>query len=279
MDSIDTAAVRQLLEEHCWTRSGRRKRCARDCPELLPQVRRRWQRSSPCDAQLDAMFPAPGSTRPPATHRRRPSARRSAPDPRLRSLGGAGARRHGRRLQGPAPAPQPLRRRQNAARRRRTPSPASSERFLREAEAVAGLRHPNIVQVHDMGDARRPALLHDGVRRGRQPGPETGGHAPAAPPGGRSAGDPGRCRPGGPPERDRASRPEAGQRPPDRRRHAQDQRLRAGPTDWTARPASPGAAPRSGRRATWPPSKPRRERATWGRPRTSMRWGQSCTSC
>jgi serine/threonine protein kinase len=28
----------------------------------------------------------------------------------------------------------------------------SRKRFLREAEAVAGLRHPNIVQVYDMGD-------------------------------------------------------------------------------------------------------------------------------
>ena len=31
-------------------------------------------------------------------------------------------------------------------------SSESRERFLREAEAVAGLRHPNIVQVHDMGE-------------------------------------------------------------------------------------------------------------------------------
>ena len=32
------------------------------------------------------------------------------------------------------------------------PARESQERFLREAEAVAGLRHPNIVQVYDMGD-------------------------------------------------------------------------------------------------------------------------------
>src|SRR5262249_32967173 len=30
--------------------------------------------------------------------------------------------------------------------------PEELERFFREAEAVAGLRHANIVQVHDMGD-------------------------------------------------------------------------------------------------------------------------------
>ena len=33
----------------------------------------------------------------------------------------------------------------------------------------------------------RPALLHHGVRRGGQPGPEAGGHAPAGPPGRRAA--------------------------------------------------------------------------------------------
>jgi serine/threonine-protein kinase len=30
--------------------------------------------------------------------------------------------------------------------------PQERERFLREAKAVAGLRHPNLVQVYDMGD-------------------------------------------------------------------------------------------------------------------------------
>ncbi len=36
-------------------------------------------------------------------------------------------------------------------------SPHERERFQREAEAVAGLRHPNVVQIHDVGDsAGRP---------------------------------------------------------------------------------------------------------------------------
>jgi len=41
--------------------------------------------------------------------------------------------------------------------------PAERERFLLEAEAVAGLRHPNIVQVYEVGRRGRPVLLHDGV--------------------------------------------------------------------------------------------------------------------
>ena len=32
-------------------------------------------------------------------------------------------------------------------------SPDERERFQREAEAVAGLRHPNVVQIHDVGDS------------------------------------------------------------------------------------------------------------------------------
>src|SRR5215471_5463834 len=30
------------------------------CPELLPEVRRRWQQMCAVEAQLDALFPAPG---------------------------------------------------------------------------------------------------------------------------------------------------------------------------------------------------------------------------
>ena len=50
--------VRSLLEELADSERTPEEVC-RDCPELLPQVRRRWRRKLAYDAKLDAMFPAP----------------------------------------------------------------------------------------------------------------------------------------------------------------------------------------------------------------------------
>ena len=106
--------------------------------------------------------------------------------------------------------------------------PPERARFQREAEAVASLRHANIVAGLRRGRPRGVPVLHDGAPRRGQPGPGPGGHAAAGPPGGRAPDHAGRGRAGGAPGRDRAPRPEAGQHPAHRRGHAQGRRFRAG---------------------------------------------------
>src|SRR5215510_8671101 len=97
----------------------------RGCPELLPEVRQRWQEFRRIDAQLMTLLPGLGA---PA------EADALAPAP---LLAGAYAGPHER------------------------------ARFQREAEAVAGLRHGNIVQVYDVGDHEgRPYFTMEFVEGG-----------------------------------------------------------------------------------------------------------------
>ncbi len=146
--------VRLLLEELLDSEQTPEEVC-RHCPELLPQVRRRWQRKLDCDAQLDAMFPAPESDSPFDKPSLTPS---SAELPRIPGYdvqevldhGGMGVVYRARHVRlNRSVAIKMLLTGAHAG-------PESRARFLREAEAAAGLRHPNIVQVHDMGD-------HDGL--------------------------------------------------------------------------------------------------------------------
>src|SRR5262249_38319917 len=144
----DDPRVEQVLEELLDT-GGTPEEACRTCPELLPQVRAGWQRLVALKAEVGAVFlPSPvpdGATPPPPP---------TADLPRIRGyevqevlgLGGMGVvykawhRRLNRAvalkmlLAGPYARPEEL------------------ERFLREAEAVAGLRHANIVHVYDVGD-------------------------------------------------------------------------------------------------------------------------------
>ena len=138
--------VRLLLEELLDSERTPEEVC-RDCPELLPQVRSRWRRKLACDAQLDAMFPArmPGSSLGGAA----PTDLPPIPGHELLGVLGRGG-------MGVVYKARHLRLNRTVAVKMLLTgayaSPEARERFLREAEAAAGLRHPNVVQVHDMGE-------------------------------------------------------------------------------------------------------------------------------
>ena len=142
--------VQQLLDEI--SDSGRTpEEVCGACPELLPEVRRRWRQMCAVEAELDALFPAPGPG---------PDADTSAPWhagadlPRIPGYeveavlgrGGMGVVYKARHLRlNRLVALKMLLAGAYAG-------PHERARFQREAEAVAGLRHPNIVQVYDVGD-------------------------------------------------------------------------------------------------------------------------------
>jgi serine/threonine-protein kinase len=149
----EASRVEQLLDEILDSQRTPEEVCAA-FPELLGEVRQRWQQMRRVEAELDALFPTPRPKRdadtpapgnPTAELPRIPGYQVEA----VLGRGGMGIVYKARHL-----------------RLNRTVAlkmllagtyagPEERQRFLREAEAVAGLRHPNIVQVHDMGE-------HDG---------------------------------------------------------------------------------------------------------------------
>ena len=91
--------------------------------------------------------------------------------------------------------------------------PDAVERFLAEAEIVARLQHPNIVQIYAIGDCDgRPYVALEYVEGGSLGGAPRR-DALAAPRGGPADREPGLGHGRGPPDGDRPPRPEAGQHP------------------------------------------------------------------
>jgi serine/threonine-protein kinase len=160
----DDPRVEQLLDEILDSASTPEEVCG-SCPELLPVVRERWRQVCQVRAEIDALFPdppPPGATMPLLAPE--PTSLPQIPGYEVESLlgrGGMGVVFRAKHLRlgrvvalkmalAGAYAGQPER-----------------ERFQREAEAVARLRHPNVVQIHDIGDsAGRPYFTMEFVEGG-----------------------------------------------------------------------------------------------------------------
>src|SRR5262245_2217904 len=153
-----------LLEEMLDSGKTPEEMC-RDCPELLPEVRRRLQEFRLIDAQVGALFPEPGPAADTGPFTPGPPA---GPPPvpgyeveAVLGQGGMGVvyRARQRALGRPV-----------AIKMLLAGPFASSQalgRFRRETAALACVRHPNIVQVYDAGDAEgRPYFAMELVEGG-----------------------------------------------------------------------------------------------------------------
>lgn len=147
----DHARILALLELMQETGCTAEEAC-RDDLDLLPEVKQRWARLTFVEAQIDAAFPSSNSrsgwrvTRSPSAELPRIPGYNVE---RLLGHGGMGVVYRARHEKlNRMIALKMLLTGEYASENERT-------RFLREAEAVASLRHANIVQVHDVGE-------HDG---------------------------------------------------------------------------------------------------------------------
>ncbi len=162
----DDPRVQQLLEDLIESGSSPERVC-RDCPELQSQVRERWDRVRQVRACLDDLFPGPISDFHTAEIRPSPPASGDLPQipgyevREILGWGGMGVVYKALHLRlNRVVALKMLLAGAHA-------SPTDLERFLRESKAVAGLRHPNIVQVYDAdGDHGQPFFTLEFVEGG-----------------------------------------------------------------------------------------------------------------
>ena len=160
----DDPRLQQLLDELLDSPCTPEEVCG-SCPELLPVVRERWQQLRQIRAEIDALFPDPPP--PGATIPAFPpdcTALPHIPGYQVESVlghGGMGVVFRARHLRLDRVVALKM------ALAGAYAGPPERERFQREAEAVAKLRHPNVVQIHDIGDADgRPYFTMEFVEGG-----------------------------------------------------------------------------------------------------------------
>jgi serine/threonine-protein kinase len=147
---VGNSRVSELIEEMLVLGRTPEEVC-RDFPELLPEVRQRWQQCRIIDAAVEALFPEMGI--PPAADATTPvpysAGLPQVPGYEVEAVLGRGG-------MGVVYKARHLRLNRSVALKMLLAGayacPHELARFQREAEAVAALRHPNIVQVHDVGD-------------------------------------------------------------------------------------------------------------------------------
>jgi serine/threonine-protein kinase len=146
----DNSRVQQLLDEILDTERSPEDVCA-DCPELLTEVCRQLRRMHLLEAELEAMFPtsAPDPAGVTLAAPTQVSTLPHIPGYELEAVLGRGG-------MGIVYKARHLRLKRSVALKTLLAGayagPPELARFQREAEAVAALRHPNIVQIHDIGD-------------------------------------------------------------------------------------------------------------------------------
>src|SRR3954469_22050331 len=158
----DDPRVEQLLDELLDRQATPEEVCGA-CVELLPVVRERWRQIRRARAELDALLPAGpnGSLR---TWPQEEVTLPAVPGYEVEAVlghGGMGVVFRARHLR--------LNRlvALKMALAGAYAGPHERERFQREAEAVAALRHPHVVQVHDVGEAGgRPYFTMEYVEGG-----------------------------------------------------------------------------------------------------------------
>jgi serine/threonine-protein kinase len=160
----DDPRLQQLLDELLDSHATPEEVC-RSCPELLPEVRARWRRMRRLQDELDAMFPTPpepGEGSPPLPLEG--TALPQVPGYEVEGVlgrGGMGVVFRARHLSLDRVVALKM------ALAGAYAGPAERERFRREAEAVARLRHPNVVHVYDVGEADgRPYFTMEFVEGG-----------------------------------------------------------------------------------------------------------------